>query len=205
MYDLDPKEFRILRSLNTPVKIQDFLGELHMNFADTCLSPRRVLRERKAHCMEGAMLAAAALRLSGRKPWVLDLKSFPSDDDHVVAVFREDACWGALSKTNHGVLRYREPVYKTIRELVMSYFHEYFLNDGKKTLRSFTNPIDLSRLDKKGWMTAEEDLWYVPKYIDSIKHFPILTRAQLSRLRKADPIERKMGKIVEWTRSRKKN
>lgn len=134
---------------------------------------------------------------------MLDLKSFPHDDDHVVAVFREGRHWGAISKTNHGVLRYREPIYKSIRELAMSYFHEYFLNDGRKTLRSFSNPVDLSRLDRRGWMTSEEDVFYVPEYIDSARHFPILTHSQLRRLRRADAIERTMGKLVEWSSSGK--
>jgi hypothetical protein len=198
MFGLQPDELRILRPLTTPKKIQDFLNKIPMNFGDTCLSPRGVLRERRAHCMEGAMLAAVALRLIGRKPLVIDLKSFPHDDDHVVAVFQEDGCWGAISKTNHAVLRYREPIYKTIRELVMTYFHEYFLNDGRKTLRSYTNPIDLSQLDKKGWMTAEDDVFYVPEYIDDKLHIPILTKAQIARLRKADEVEREAGKIVMW-------
>ena len=107
--------------------------------------------------------------------------------------FAKAGTGGAISKTNHGVLRYREPIYKSIRELAMSYFHEYFLNDGRKTLRSFSNPVDLSRLDRRGWMTSEEDVFYVPEYIDSARHFPILTHSQLRRLRRADAIERTMG------------
>ncbi|NOS67116.1 MAG: hypothetical protein HOO67_02000 [Candidatus Peribacteraceae bacterium] len=198
--DLSEKEIRFLRSLKAPWKIQDFLDSLPMNFRDTCYSPRMVLRNRKAHCMEGAMLAAVALRFAGYPPLVMDLKSVPHDDDHVVAVFRHDRHWGAISKTNHGVLRYREPIYKTIRELAMSYFHEYFLNDGSKTLRSYSNPVDLSRFDKRGWMTDEEDVEYVPEYVDDVRHYPMLSKMQISRLRKADIIERKMGAITEWSR-----
>ena len=130
MYGLNEKEVKILKSLNTPRKIQDFLNKIPINFEedgkDTCFSPRRVLRENKAHCIEGAMLAATALRLNGEKPLVVDLTSTPKDFDHVVCVFNQNGRWGAISKTNHAVLRYREPGYKDIRELVMSFFHEYF-------------------------------------------------------------------------------
>ncbi|MEK7137018.1 MAG: hypothetical protein AAB853_01920 [Patescibacteria group bacterium] len=194
-------ELRIFRALSTPRKIQDFLDTIPMNFeeeGDTSLSPRRVLRERRAHCMEGAMFAAAALRFAGYPPLVIDLKASDYDHDHVVAVFQSNKCWGAISKTNHGVLRYREPIYQSIRELVMSYFHEYTLDDGSKTLRSYTLPINLSRFDRMGWMTAEEDVWFVPNTLDSLRHLPILTRSQIAGLRKADPIERKIGKILEW-------
>ncbi len=196
-------ELRLVRPLNTPRKIQDFIDAIPMNFQRTgpaCLSPRRVLRERRAQCMEGAMLAAAILRVHGLPPLVMDLKATSYDYDHVVAVFKLDGCFGAISKTNHGVLRYREPIYKTIRELAMSYFHEYFMDDGEKTLRSYSKPVDLSRFDDRNWMTAEDDLWDVYNFIDSVKHFPMLTRSQIARLRKADIIERKMGKLTEWDR-----
>lgn len=196
---LSSDEIRTLVRLKKPQNIQDFLDSLRMNFEDTCFSPRRVLQTKKAHCMEGAMLAALALRFAGHPPLVLDLKSVPHDDDHVVAPFNQNGHWGAISKTNHGVLRYREPVYRTIRELAMSYFHEYFLNsDGRKTLRSYSRPVDLSRFDRRGWMASMEDVDYVPEYIDDVRHFPILTRAQIAGLRRADPIERAMGKLTEW-------
>lgn len=113
------------------------------------------------------MLAAAALRMHGHRPLVVDLKATEADDDHVIAVFRQHGSWGAISKTNHAVLRYREPVYASIRELVLSFFHEYFLKNGKKTLRSYSQPVDLSRFDRRGWMTSEEDVWYIPEYRDT--------------------------------------
>ena len=192
------EEIRVLRSLRSPQKIQDFLDDIPMNFRESCYSPRMVLRKRRAHCMEGAMLAAVALRFAGYPPLVLDLKSVPHDDDHVVAIFRQDGCFGAISKTNHGVLRYREPIYASIRELAMSYFHEYFLDDGTKTLRSYSRPVDLSRFDGRGWMTDEEDVEYVPEYVDGVRHYEMLTRGQIARLRKAHVIERRMGKLKEW-------
>lgn len=201
MHGFTPQELQILRPLNTPRKIQDFLDALAMNFeteGETNLSPRRVLQLRKAHCMEGAMLAAAALRLAGFPPLVMDLKAHKKDFDHVVAVFGINGHFGAISKTNHGVLRYREPVYRSLRELAMSYFHEYFLEDGQKTLRSHSRAVDLSRFDPQHWMTTEEDLWDIPHYIDAVRHYPIVNRSQIAGLRKADPIEREIGKITQW-------
>ncbi len=197
-----PAEWKTLRKLSSPAKIQDFLNRLPQNSepeGDTCLSPRRVLREGRAHCMEGAMLAALALRVHGERPLVLDLMSAAGDQDHVVTLFRRHGCWGAISKTNHAVLRYREPVYRTVRELAMSYFHEYFLqSNGKKTLRSFSRPVDLSRFDKIGWMTSEEFVWEVPEYLADVKHMPLLSPSQIRSLRPAEKIERRAGEIVEW-------
>lgn len=198
-----PVELRVLRALNTPRKAQDFLNALPQNHepeGDTCFSPRLALRHGRAHCMEGAMLAAAALRLAGHRPLILDLTSTDDDQDHVVALFRQHGCWGAISKTNHAVLRYREPVYRTIRELALSYFHEYFLqSNGKKTLRSYSKPVDLSRFDRRGWMTSEEEVWYVPEYLCDVAHTKILNRSQIATLRAAESIERKAGEIVEWS------
>ena len=202
MYGLNKEEIKILKGLNTPRKIQDFINKIPINFEedgkDTCFSPRKVLRENKAHCIEGAMLAAVALRINGERPLVLDLTSTPKDFDHVVCVFKRDGQWGAISKTNHAVLRYREPVYKDIRELVMSFFHEYFDDDGKKNLRSYSLPVDLSRFDHLNWVSSDEDVWFVPDYLAKVKHFPILTRSQIAKLRKADGSEIEAGKITEW-------
>ena len=207
MYDLTTTELKILRGLNTPTKIQDFLNTMPFNFeenGETCMSPRRVLRERKAHCMEGAMLAALALRLAGRPPLVMDLRAVMHDTDHIVTVFEEHGCFGATSATNHGVLRYREPIYRTTRELAMSYFHEYITKDGEKTMRSYSRLIDLSRFDPLQWMTTEAELWSVPKAIDDARHYDILTRKQERQLRRADDIECLTTEIVQWKAPRKK-
>jgi len=201
MYDLTKEELCLLRGLNSPSKIQDYLDQIPINLepkGDTCLSPRNVIRERRAHCIEGAMLAALAFRLHGQKPLVLDLTSCRRDFDHVVALFKRNGCWGAVSKTNHAVLRYREPVYRTLRELVLSYFHEYFDDFGYKTLRSYSLPINLSRFDKLGWATNEEDNWFIAEHLADVKHIPLLTRSQISTLRKAHPTEIKAGEIIEW-------
>ena len=136
MLSFTKKEKDLLKKLNTPAKAQDFLNSFKFNFEEdgkqTLKSPVRVLREKKAHCLEGAILGAYILSLHGHKPLLLHLQTTKEDFDHIVAPFKEKKLWGALSKTNHGVLRYREPVYRNIHELVMSYFHEYFLDDGKK-------------------------------------------------------------------------
>ena len=206
MFGLNARELRFLKSLRTPQNIQDFLDTLPINFekeGETCMSPRMVLRNRTAHCMEGAMLAALALRLAGHKPLVLDLKVTTDDDDHVVALFQRHGHWGAISKTNHGTLRYRDPVYRTVRELAMSYFHEYTEPKGKKVLRSYSRPVDLSRFDARGWMTDEEDVWYVPEYVDDARHYNILIRSQHAILRHADPMECKLGSLLEWKNGRR--
>jgi hypothetical protein len=195
------QERRLLRRLSTPVKLQDFLETIPINFAytATCRSPRRVLRERRAHCLEGAMLAAAALWLAGQRPLLFDLQASDDDQDHVVALFRRYGCWGAVSKTNHAVLRYREPVYRTLRELAVSYFHEYFLDSGRKTLRAYSvRPLDLRRFARRGWATDERDLWYVNDALDALPHAPLLGRTALRHLRLADGIEVAAGKLTQW-------
>ena len=171
---------------------------------DTVLSPRRVLREYRAHCIEGALLAACAFALQGRRPLLLDLTSARRDDDHVVALFQEQGRWGAVSKTNHAVLRYREPVYRTVGELAMSYFHEYFLDDGRKTLRSYSRPVDLSRFYRRGWMVDEDSLWYIVDALNDAPHTDILHTGQGNALRRADRIEIEAGKLTQWKSSKKK-
>lgn len=197
-----PEERIILRKLSTPSKIQDFVNTLHFRIIgtnETCLSPRMVLKTREAQCVEGAVFAAAVLRFHGFRPLIVDLVSTNQDQDHVVTVFKIGCCWGAISKTNHGVLRYREPVYRSIRELAMSYFHEYFLQSNrKKTLRSYSKPINLSRFDRNEWETSEEPIWYIPEYLVRVPHTSILNRSQIAKLRIADSIEARMTEIEEW-------
>jgi hypothetical protein len=201
MFGIPKSELKILKKLNTPKKIQDFLNKLPMNFekgGDTYYSPMTVLKKRTCHCMEGAALAALTLRIHGYPPLVMDLEANQRDLDHVVAVFRKNGRWGAISKTNHAVLRYREPVYGSIRELAMSYFHEYFDDQGRKNLRRYSNPVNLKIFDKKCWMTTMEKIDYIPEYLSVVKHFSILNRKQISYLRRADQVEIEAGKVVEW-------
>lgn len=194
------KELGILKKLNSPAKIQDFLTTIPINFErsrNTSRSPRAALRRREMHCMEGALLAAAALWYHGRQPLLMDLKTTDADDDHVVALFREGNRWGAISKTNHAVLRYRDPIYASVRELAMSYFHEYFLDSGVKTLRSYSAPFDLLR-HGDAWVVARHHLWEINNALDESKHFAVVPKAAVRRLRRADAVERKAGKLVEW-------
>jgi len=203
MFGLTKDELRLLKKLNSPRKIQDWLDAIPFNFepeGDTCLSPRRVIRENRAHCIEGAMFAALAFRIHKHPPLILELTSCRHDFDHVVALFKQHGCWGAISKTNHAVLRYREPVYRTIRELVLSYFHEYFDDKGFKTLRSYTPPVDLSRFDKQKWMTNEENNWFIAQHMVDIRHNELLTKPQIATLKRAHPIEIKAGEITEWNK-----
>lgn len=200
-YGFNSKELGVLKKLSSPQKIQDFLNNLPINFeehGDTAMSPREVLKKKKAHCMEGALLAATALWYHGQKPLLLDLVTTKNDDDHVVTLFKQNGCWGAISKTNHAVLRYREPVYKTVRELAMSYFHEYFKDSGQKTFRKYSIPFDLSKIKDKSWLTSGEDLWEINNLLEASKHYSILSRTQIKTLRKAEPIEIEAGKILEW-------
>lgn len=194
-------EIQLFKKLDSPKKIQDYLNSLRFNFEklrDTCYSPRFVIRHKTAHCMEGALFSAAVLEYHGAKPLVLDLRSESHDFDHVVAVFRQFGGYGAISKTNHAVLRYREPIYRTIRELALSYFHEYFDNEGRKTLRQYSGIFNLSYFNKLNWRTSEKNLFDIPNYLDEIKHFGILDKRQIKNLRKADKIEIAAGKLVEW-------
>jgi hypothetical protein len=204
MFGLSQEESAILKKLNTPIKIQDFLDSLPRNWEKkgaTCMSPRRVLRERKAHCIEAALLAAAALWLKGEKPLVLDLRASREDFDHVIAVYQHNGYYGAISKTNHLGLRFRDPVYKNIRELAMSYFHEYLHDDNShKTLRCYSSPINLQRFGS-GWITAEEDLFDLALAIDSVRHFPVAPPNNLRRLRPADKMTCRANRLVEWKKS----
>jgi hypothetical protein len=188
-----------MRKLNTPAKVQDFLNTLKFNFehkGETLMSPLRVIKDKKAHCFEGALLGAYILSTHGHKPLVMHLEAALEDFDHVVTPFKVRGLWGALSKTNHAVLRYREPVYKSIRELAMSYFHEYFLNNGMKTMRAYSEPLNLNTLPKN-WVISEKNLWYIDKKLDKVKHYNILQNVIMKNLRKADKIEIKAGEIVE--------
>jgi hypothetical protein len=183
-YGLTGAERSELRGLRTPEKIQRFLdcglGYNKEQDGETIRSPRRVLRDRIAHCLEGALLAAAALRVNGYPPLLLDLEAV-RDDDHVLAVFRQRGGWGAIAKSNYSGLRFREPVYRGLRELVMSYFEHYYNLKGEKTLRRYSRPVNLARFDRTGWMTAEHELWEIPEYLLEVPHTALLGPAVAQR------------------------
>jgi len=193
------REAMVLARLKTPESIQDYITRLPANHepdGDTCLSVVQVIRQRRAHCIEGAFVAACALWIHGQKPLLMDMQA-RGDDDHVVTLFRRDGYWGAISKTNHIWLRWRDPVYRSLRELAMSYFHEYVYGN-KKTLRSYSGPIDLRRFDPKLWVTNGEHCWDVGAALDDVRHYPLLTPAQARRLRRRDAMETRAGKLLEY-------
>jgi hypothetical protein len=171
-FGLSRESVRTLRSLNTPARIQKFLDGMTYQYANTAWSPQRALREREGHCLEGALVAAAALRAHGRPPLLMDLEAV-RDDDHVVALYRERGLWGGIAKSNFAGLRFRAPVYRTLRELALSYFEQYYNLRGERTLRAFSMPVNLKRLDAEGWMTSEDDVWCVTELLIAARHFPL--------------------------------
>jgi len=192
--DWTKEELNLFKTLSDPDKIQAFLDSIDYNPAYECRSPRWVIKRRKAHCFEGAIFAAAALRLIGYRPLLIDMKSY-NDDDHVIAIFRVDGYWGAVAKSNFTTLRYREPVYRSIRELIMSYFDFYFNTKGEKSLRSYSLPLNLSIYDSRKWETTDEDLEYIGDKIESLHHFPVVNDKQLKNLYIASETVMKAGML----------
>jgi hypothetical protein len=203
----DARERRLLRRLTTPEKIQRFLDdEIGYNKeprGPTCRSPRRVLRDRLAHCMEGALFGAAALGLLDFPPLLLDLEAV-RDDDHVLAIFCSKRHWGAIAKSNYSGLRFREPVYRTLRELVMSYFEHYYNLAGEKTLRRYSRPVNLARFNGIHWVTAEEDVWAIPERLVEISHTRILRPGMDRKLNRMDPRLYAAGRVGTAEKSGKK-
>jgi hypothetical protein len=190
---LTPAELRTLRSLKTPAKIQKFVDQLTYQYANTAGSPRRVLRERKGHCLEGALLAAAALRLQGHPPLLMDLEAV-RDDDHVIALYRERGLWGGIAKSNYAGLRFRAPVYRTLRELALSYFEHYYNLRGERTLRAYSRPVNLARFDRRGWMTSEGDVWFVAEALVAAKHYDLIPHRVARELPRLDRRSFEAGK-----------
>ena len=191
--------------LSSPQKIQDYLDSLPINFemsGESYQSPRRVLKSNTAHCFEGAVFAAAVLGYHGEAPLLLDFQTLPKDVDHVVAPFKQNGYWGAISKTNHAIVRWRDPVYKSIRELAMSYFHEYLLWNGRKSLVAYSAPFDLSKYPPEKWITAGEDLDEIAEALDQSRHFPAVAKKNMRMLRKGSAVELRAMKLVEWKEPR---
>ncbi len=185
---LTDEERTLLCGMNSPRKIQDFLDTVAYEAEYFNRSPLRVLRERRGHCLDGAIFAAAALRGLGYPPLVLDLVPEPlMDDDHVLAVFRKNGAFGAIAKSNFAGLRYREPVFRTMRELVMSYFEDYFNTLGRKTLRGYTRLLDLSHYDALDWETNDAACDRIEKRLQGMRHIPLLTPEMIRELTPADP------------------
>jgi hypothetical protein len=203
---LTAREFGALARLSTPQKIQAYLNALPVNHeldGETVLSVREVLRQRHAHCIEGALLAACAHWIHGEPPLLLHLDCDESDYPHVLALFRRGRCWGAMSKTNGVVLRYRDPIYRSLRELALSYFHEYCNARGEKTLRSYSGAFDLRRVDPALWVTNESACAAVEERLTRLRHYPLVSKAQEKLLKPRDAFERKAATFVEYPRPKR--
>jgi hypothetical protein len=201
---LTAAEFAVLQRLDSPQKIQAFLFSLGQNFevdGDTCRTVRGVLETRRAHCIEGAMVAACAFWVHGEPPLLLDMRAV-RDFDHVVALFRRHGRWGALSKTNGIGLRSRDPVYGSLRELAMSYFHEYANGRDHKTLREYSIPFDLRRVDPEVWISGRKNAWAVCEALDDLRHFKLLDGRHLRAVTRRDPFEREAGNLLQYRRPR---
>lgn len=198
-FGLERREAAFLRRLKPEWRIQQFLDEITYDVAGTsCRSPRRVLRERTAQCLDGALFAAAALRVQGHRPLIVDLEAV-RDDDHVIAVFRRHGHWGAIARSNYSGLRFREPVFRTLRELALSYFEQYFNLRRHKSLRRYSVPVDLSRFDAQQWMTTDDELWDIGAHLLQVRHFALLTPALERDL---GPVDRRLfeaGKLGRQT------
>ncbi|HTQ82271.1 MAG TPA: hypothetical protein VMI47_03300 [Pseudolabrys sp.] len=204
---LTPAERRTFAPLDSPQKIQCWLDRLPANFeldGDTTMSPRRMLQARIAHCAEAALFAAAALLYHGQPAWLMDLRALPSDQDHIVTLFRQRALWGAISKTNHAILRWRDPIYRSWRELAMSYAHEYCLPGGKKSLLAFSRPFSLTRYRPARWLTADENLHWLMDELDESPHIPVAPAWAMKMRRRSSAIELRAQDVVDWADPRKR-
>jgi hypothetical protein len=200
---LTPAERRLFARLDTPHKIQDFLDRMPVNFepdGDTIMSPRRMLQTRVAHCAEGALFAAAVLMFHRQPVWLVDLRARPTDHDHVIALFKAHGRFGAVSKTNHSILRWRDPIYKSVRELAVSYAHEYCLPSGAKSLLAFSRPFSLARFAPARWVTADEDLHWLMDALDASPHEDVAPKRIGQR--RSTKIEIKAQGLVEWEKPR---
>jgi hypothetical protein len=213
-YGLSKERYKLLKRLNTAKKVQDFLDTLPINHekeGETYMSVMRTLDAGVAHCLEGALVAALSFWINGQKPLIMDLAAY-NGDDHIIALYQVNGLWGAVSKTNHATLRFRDPVYKTPRELAMSYFHEYIhLKTGEKILERFSKPIDLRKITltdeyepmtKKQiiqeWVSDKEDLFWLAEAINEMPHEYVYPKTQKKYLRKGDKMELQAGNILEW-------
>ena len=195
--EFTPAELRQLRALKTPAGIQRLLDAMPYHLAGTAWSPRKVLQEKTAHCLEGAIFAAAALRVLGFPPLLIDFEA-DQDTDHVLAVYKLRGHWGTIAKSNFSGCRDRQPVYRTLRELALSYFNTYFNLRGERTLRRYSRPVNLRRFDRRCWMTSEKDIWFVAEYLCDISHRPLLRRGLEKHLTRVDPRTWKSEMVGHW-------
>lgn len=203
---LSRRHFAVLRRLDTPQKIQAYLNGIPINHelgGETCLSVQEVLDQKRAHCIEGAFLAACALWVHGKPPLVMHLDCDLSDYPHVIAVFRFHGHWGAISKTNGVALRYRDPIYRSLRELAMSYMHEYSNKRHRKTLRSYSAAFDLRRIDPALWVSGGPQCWDAHDRLEGLRHYPLVSGRQAKLLSTRDRFEREITKLVQYPKPAK--
>jgi hypothetical protein len=184
--ELTPAEKALLDSLDTPFKVQAFLNTIPYSEDEFYRCPLRVLRDRKGHCFDGALFAAMALRRIGFPPLIMELLPNGRDDDHLIALYRKHECWGAIAQSNFTGIRFREPVYRTLRELVMSFFEDFFNSIGEKTLVGYRNPINLKVYDRLDWMTSDAGLDFLSEDMDRYKTHPVITKAMAESLSPVD-------------------
>lgn len=197
---LTPDEWRTLERLKTPAQIQDFISAIPANYepeGDTYLSVQQVLRQRRAHCIEGALVAACALWIHGEPPLLWDLSAV-RDVDHVVTLFRRGPFWGVISKSNHSTLRWRDPVYRTLRELALSYLHEYTNERGEKTLRTYSGAWDLRRIPTREWVDNPKNCLILPEILTNIRHYPVIPPARAGRLRRLEEMELQVKRLRQY-------
>jgi hypothetical protein len=183
---LSPAERKLIQGLTTPFAIQGFLDTVAYSTENRYRSPLTVVRDRVGHCYDGGVLGAALLRRLRHPPRVLVLLPNQRDDEHMLALFKVREHWGAVAKSNFVTLRFREPVFRSVRELVMSYFEGYFNSAGEKTLRAYTAPLNLARFDPDDWETNDAALDRIAEALDRGRKYPVLTRAQVRGLARAD-------------------
>jgi len=196
-------EFAVLRGLGTPQGIQAFINAIPINYeveGETILSVRQVLAQRRAHCIEAAFVAACALWIHGEPPLVMHLDCERSDDPHVVTLFRRGGAWGAISKSNGAHLRHRDPIYRSLRELALSFFHEYFDKRGRRTLRSYSIAFDLRRIDPGLWITGDEMCEEANARLARLRHYALVSQRHRLRPSRLDAFERRAASMVEYPR-----
>jgi hypothetical protein len=181
----NPEEFEILRSLDTPESVQAFLDDIPYNTESTCRSPRRVIADKKANCMEGAFFAAACLDLYGYNPSVVYMIAF-RDDGHAITMFRRNGRYGSVEKSNYTGLRYRSPVHKTVRQVVLTYFDQHFNTQKELTLRKYTQPLYLREYLFPHWKIREDDLFDLSDYFDKLRTYTLVTPSMEESLRLVD-------------------
>ncbi len=192
-YLLHKKELKVFLQLTSPIKIQNFLDSLPYSDETRYRCPRSVLQDHKAHCYDGAVLAAAALQMIGYPPLLVEMLPNDRDDDHILAVFRQGKSWGAVAKSNFVGLRYREPVYQSLRELVMSYFESYFNIAGERTLLGYTAPLNINRFNKLDWLIHDSVMDVIGDALNGIRKYRIMTPAMTRKLTCVDERSYKAG------------